>query len=146
MSILVMNRVKDIKGFTLIEIVAVLVIIGVLGVTAVVKFSSTSTISVRAAAEMIQSDIRYTQAEAMNTNSNRSIDFIAGDGSYTVVLAGVPEDRELPSGVTISVGRMFTFNSLGEPTDGGGEAVSVSDGPNTYIITVADFTGNVSIN
>lgn len=129
------------KGFTLIELIAVLVVVGVLVAAATVKFTSTSTISLRAAAEMIQADIRYTQAEAMAINAARSINFVAGNNNYMVG----SEKRDLPSGVTIATGRLFTFDSLGEPTAGGGQSVSVSDGTNTNSITVIDYTGKVDI-
>ena len=129
------------KGFTLIELIAVLVVVGVLVAAATVKFTSTSTISLRAAAEMIQADIRYTQAEAMATNAARSINFVAGNNNYMVG----SETRDLPSGLTIATGRLFTFDSLGEPTAGGGQSVSVSDGTNTNSITVIDYTGKVDI-
>ena len=52
------------SGLTFIEIVVVLGIIGVLAAVATVRFTGTSTISVRASADMIQSDIRYTQIQA----------------------------------------------------------------------------------
>ena len=128
------------RGFTTIELIAVLVVVGVLVTAATVKFTSTSTISLRAAAEMIQADIRYTQAEAMATNADRSINFVAGN-NYMVG----SETRDLPSGVTIVAGRLFTFDSLGEPTAGGGQFVSVSDGTNTNTVTVVDYTGKADI-
>lgn len=130
------------KGFTLIEVIAVLVVVGVLVAAATVKFtSSPSAISVRAVADMIQADIRYTQAEAMATNANKSIDFSAGNNNYMVG----SEKRDLPSGVTIATRRLFTFDSLGEPTAGGGQSVSVSDGTNTNTISVVNYTGKVNI-
>jgi prepilin-type N-terminal cleavage/methylation domain-containing protein len=127
------------RGFTLIEVVTTLIIIGVLVAIATTRFIATSTISVRAAAEMIQADIRYTQEAAMTNNAAQSINFVASASSYVVG----SEIRELPSGVTITVGHLFTFDSLGEPTVGGGQSVSVSDGTNTSIITVVDYTGKV---
>jgi prepilin-type N-terminal cleavage/methylation domain-containing protein len=132
----------NMKGFTLIELIAVLVVIGVLVAAATVKFSSTSTISLRAAAEMIQADIRYTQAEAMATNTNKKIDLSVGNNYYYVGA----ERRDLPSGVYIATGRLFYFDSLGEPTAGGGQFVSVSDGTITNTVSVVNYTGKVSIN
>jgi prepilin-type N-terminal cleavage/methylation domain-containing protein len=130
------------RGFTIIELIAVLAVVGVLVAAATVKFtSSTSAISVRAAAEMIQADIRYTQAAAMATNANQSINFVAGNNNYMVG----SETRDLPSVITIATGRLFTFDSLGEPTAGGGQSVSVSDGTNTNTVTVVDYTGRVDI-
>jgi hypothetical protein len=121
---------------------AILILIGVLAAVATGRFTSTSTISVRGAVEMIQADIRYVQGTAMNKNTTKSINFLSGTTSYMVDT----EVRELPSRVIITVGGLFTFDSLGEPTAGGGQSVSVSDGTNTNTITVVNYTGKVSIN
>ena len=129
-------------GFTLIEVVTILIVIAVLAGVATTKFIGTSTIAVEGAAEMIQADIRYIQQIAMTTHAARSINFVAGSTTYVVD----GETRELPSGVTISAGRQFIFSSLGEPTTGGGQSVSVSDGTNTNTVTVVDYTGKVSMN
>lgn len=137
----VLSTVNDTRGLTLIEVVAILSVIGVLAAVATVRFTSTSTISLRGAAEMIQADIRCTQGAAMAKNTARSIAFISGATSYVVD----SEVRELPSGVIIAVGCVFTFDSLGEPTAGGAQSVSVSGGINTNTITVVDYTGKVSI-
>ncbi len=134
--------VNDTRGLTLIEVMAILIIIGVLAAVATVRFTSTSTISVRGAAEMIQADIRYVQGTAMNKNTTESINFVPGGTTYTVDT----ELRELPSRVIITVGDLFTFDSLGEPTAGGGQSVSLSDGTSTNTITVVNYTGKVSIN
>ncbi len=130
------------RGLTLIEVVAILIIIGVLAAVATIRFTGTSTIYLRGAAEMIQADIRYAQAAAMTKNITKSINFVPGATSYTVD----SEVRELPSRVIITVGDQFTFDSLGEPTAGGGQSVSLSDGTSTNTITVVNYTGKVSIN
>jgi prepilin-type N-terminal cleavage/methylation domain-containing protein len=129
------------RGFTLIEVATILVVLGVLAAVAATRFTGTSTISVRGAAEMIQADIRYTQEKAMTKNAAQSIDFVTDATTYLVD----SDIRELPSGVTITVGRLFTFDSLGEPTTGGGQSVSVSDGTNTSTIIVVDYTGKVNV-
>lgn len=134
--------VNDTRGLTLIEVVAILIIIGVLTAVATISFTGTSTIYLRGAAEMIQADIRYAQAAAMTKNILKSINFVPGATSYTVD----SEVRELPSRVIITAGGLFTFDSLGEPTAGGGQSVSLSDGTNTNTITVVNYTGKVSIN
>ena len=130
------------KGFTLIEVIAALVIVGVLVAAATVKFtSSISAISVRAAAEMIRADIRYAQELAMAEHATKSVFFSSGAGSYTVD----SETLELPSGVTTSNTCTFTFNSLGEPTAGGGGSVSISGDSQSETISVSDYTGKVDI-
>ncbi len=130
------------RGLTLIEVLAILIIIGVLAAVATIRFTGTSTIYLRGAAEMIQADIRYAQAAAMTKNIPKSINFGPGATNYTVD----SEVRELPSRVIITVGGLFTFDSLGEPTAGGGQSVSLSDGTSTNTITVVNYTGKVSIN
>jgi hypothetical protein len=50
----------------------------------------------------------------------------------------------LPSRVSISSGATFTFNSLGEPTAGGGSSVEIQAGSSTKTITVESNTGRVS--
>jgi len=139
-----MNRQLSIvnhEGFTLIEVVTILVVLGILAAVAATRFTGTSTISVRGAAEMIQADIRYAQEAAMAEHTAKSVIFSTGASSYTVD----SENKELPSGVTIGNNFTVTFNSLGEPTAGGGQSVSVSDGTNTQTITVVNYTGKVSI-
>ena len=128
-------------GFTIIELIMVIIIIAVIAVTAVPKFTSRSVVSVGGAADMIQADIRYTQELAMAEHTAKSVTFASGAGSYTVDL----ETRELPSRVTIGNNFTVTFNSLGEPTAGGGGFVTISAGGETGTIKVTKYTGKVSI-
>ena len=144
-----MNRQSSIinhKGFTLIEIVTTLVIIGVLSVIAAVRFTGTSTISVRGAADMIQADIRYAQEVAMAEYMAKSVIFSTGSSAYTFSPAsGMDPLGELPSGVTISNDFTVTFNTLGEPTAGGGGSVSISADGQSKTISVTSYTGKVDI-
>jgi MSHA pilin protein MshC len=134
------------KGFTLIEIVTTLVIIGVLSVIAAVRFTGTSTISARGAADMIQADIRYAQEAAMAKHTAKSVNFSTGSSAYTFSPAsGMDPLGELPLGITISNDFIVTFNTLGEPTAGGGGSVSISADGQIKTVSVANYTGKVSI-
>ena len=132
--------VSDYRGFTIIELMMVVVLIGILAVSVVPKFVDTSAISLVGAAAMVAADIRYTQELAMSTNSSKTIVFTTSNDNYTVDSRNV----DLPSKVSISSGMTFTFNSLGEPTTGGGSSVILSAGAETKTITVEDYTGRVS--
>jgi len=147
-------RIPNSKGMTLVEVIAVLAIIGILAVVVLprIDFGSTSsTASVYGAAYMVASDIRYVQECAMASRVSKSVSFVAGQSFYTFPATipptnGLDPSGRLPSGVTISNNFSVTFNSLGEPSTVGGWSVTVSVGglyPRT--ITVVNYTGKVNI-
>ena len=131
----------DDKGVTLIEIIMIIVLIGIVSISVLPKFISTSTFSLEGASVMIAADIRYTQELAMGSHTSKSIIFNSGDTFYTVDSRTV----NLPSKVSISNNKTFTFNSLGEPTAGGGTSVIVDSGGSTRTITVGSYTGKITV-
>jgi prepilin-type N-terminal cleavage/methylation domain-containing protein len=137
-------------GMTLIEIILVTVIVGILAATLIPRFdfATSSRASVDGAAYMIASDIRYTQEFAMANRVSKSIIFVNGSSTYTFspTSTGMDPSGQLQSlGATISTTVTFTFNSLGEPTTGGGNTVTVSGGGQSRTITVVNYTGKVNI-
>jgi len=130
----------DSRGFTLVELIMVVVLMGILAVSFVPKFVDTSAFSLSGAAAMAVADVRYTQELAMGTHSSKTIVFTTNNGYYTIDSQTV----NLPAKVSISSGATFTFNSLGEPTAGGGSSVTLSAGAETKTITVESYTGRVS--
>lgn len=143
MRVLAQNNfhiVANSGGFTLVELIMVAVLIGILAVSVVPKFVDTSAISLVGGAAMVEADIRYTQELAMSTHSPKTITFTTNDTFYTVN----SQTTNLPSRVSISNGATFTFNSLGEPTTGGGSSVEIQAGSSTKTITVESYTGRVS--
>jgi len=135
-------------GMTLIEVIMVMAIIGILAATVLprIDFGATSSrASVDGAAYMIASDIRYAQECAMATRTSKTITFSLGANSYSFALTpnNLDPTGQLPSGVTTTA-LTLTFNSLGEPTAGGGSSVTVSAGGVTRMITVLQYTGKVS--
>ena len=135
-----LHVVTNCRGFTLIELIMVAVLIGILAVSIVPKFVDTSAISLAGGAAMVEADIRYTQELAMSTHSPKTITFTTNDTFYTAN----SQTMNLPSRVYISNGATFTFNSLGEPTTGGGSSVQITAGGSTKTITVESYTGRVS--
>ena len=133
---------------TLIEIIMVMVIIGILAATVLprIDFGATSSrASVDGAAYMIASDIRYAQEFAMANRVSKSVIFTSVSSVYTFnPTNNLDSSGRLPSGVTIS-DFTVTFNSLGEPTTGGGGSVAISGGGLPKTVSVVNYTGKVNI-
>ena len=141
------GRTPYFKGFTLIELIVVMIIIGILAATVLprIDFTISSTASADGAVYMIASDIRYAQEWAMANRISKSIQFStaapANKYTFSPVSAGMDPSGQL-SGATIGTTVTFTFNSLGEPTTTAGWTVTVPG--STKTITVSNYTGKVS--
>ncbi len=139
------------SGMTFIEIIMVLAIIGILAAVMIPNFDLVS--SPKAAAEgaayLIASDIRYAQEFAMANRVSKTVTFSTSPPGPTVYtftpVSNFDPSGQLPSGVTISNNFTVTFNSLGEPTAGGGGSVAISGGGLTKTVSVVNYTGKVNI-
>jgi type II secretory pathway pseudopilin PulG len=134
---------------TIIEVIVVMMIIGILAAVIVPKLSLptvSSTASVGGAAYLVASDIRYAQEFAMANRVSKSVIFTSGQSIYTFSpTSSLDPTGQLPSGVTTGGNYTITFNSLGEPTTGGGGSVTVTGGGQTRTISVVNYTGKVDI-
>jgi Tfp pilus assembly protein FimT len=133
-----LSTLRSPKGFTAIEAVIIVVILGILTVSAVVSYRLTNQDKATIAADQLIADIQYVQMRAMGIGSQQSISFTNGSGVYTV--AG--EQKNLPGGITVtSPSNILTFNTLGEPTFGTTNQTITLSGPRT--ITIYAITGKV---
>jgi type II secretory pathway pseudopilin PulG len=134
---------------TFLEVIMVLLIIGILAAIVMPKTNigiTSSRTSVDGAAYVIASDIRYAQEFAMANRISKSVNFTSGSSIYTFSpTSGLDPSGRLPSGVTINTDYTITFNSLGEPTTGGGGSVTVTGGGQTRTISVVNYTGKVNV-
>ncbi|MCD4831221.1 MAG: GspH/FimT family protein [Anaerohalosphaeraceae bacterium] len=152
------------KGFTLIEIIIVVVILAIISLVAVPMFSSAASSQVRAAANMIVSDIEYAKSMAITSGVNYSVVFDTTAESYKIVDANsnviahpvrIGSDYEFNfagdsrlsevdiQSVDFDSLSFVKFNYLGSPDDGG--TVTLAAGDYTMVINVENVTGYVSI-
>ena len=143
------------KGFTLIEIVAILVIIGIIATIAVVKMSGTAEVDLASQVEAVKGHLRYAQMRAMNTDSNWGIHFsttsyylFQGTDSSKVIITG--EDgldvdlvaKKSKLRITPPTGNNVTFDKYGSPGDVNVDiATNCSSCSDSGIIRVTKNTG-----
>jgi len=134
------------SGMSLIEVILVMLVIAILMAVVIprVGFDMSPTASVEGAAYMVASDIRYVQECAMATRTSKTITFSGGNSYSFSPSNNLDPSGRLPAGITASV-LVLTFNSLGEPTVGGGGSVTVSGSGGTKTISVSNYTGKVSV-
>lgn len=131
------------KGFTIIELIVVMAVIGILAVIMIPRVISTSTLSAQEAAQMVAADIRKTRDLAMADTAAHSITFTSGSGNYTIDQGtGIAQTVSLPSGVTIGSSTTISFTTSGVPTGTPTRVVSVGG---VTTVTVVANTGRVTV-
>ena len=133
---------KHQRGFTLVELITVMVIVGILAVAVMPRFFEVSTFEDRGSADQVKSLLRFAQKTAIAQHRSISV-AISGDAaspSCTTTLAGtIPElTCQVKSTVTAGPGT-YTFNALGQRT-AGTDCITVSG---SNIIKVEAETGYV---
>ncbi len=157
------------RGFTIIEIVAVLVILGILAATAVSVVGSMSAYQLTSQADTLKGHLRYAQMRAMNTdniwgiafqtanspNSYRIFNNIAGS---TPAFPGTGSDTvTLPAGMTITGiadGGMVAFKTWGSPytnaaatarqaVEGGWRTITLNHGGRSVDVQIRNETGYI---
>ena len=156
------------QGFTLVEVLIVVVIIGIAGAIVVPNMLQGGQLGLQGAVRMVIADAVYAQNEAIAHQANRRIQFDLAnnryhitDGSGTTLnaswKAGADEgenyfvdfdhDQRFQNVQLVAVDFAGTdtleFDALGSPKNGG--TVELSTGTFRYRITVAPFTGQITI-
>ena len=146
------------KGYTLIELVMVISLLGLVAIAVVTISPSPNTSRLQAAAREVQSTIEMAKNYAMTTRTTHGVDFVASGAltvyqSTTATPIANPLDKQdwiltlsnrYPN-ISIQSNYTVEFNSLGSPTTGGGGSVVLTDGTNTKTIAVTANTGKVNV-
>lgn len=152
------------RGFTLIEIVIMVVIIAIAALTAVPMMSSAASMQIRSAANMITADIEYAKSMAISRGQDFSVVFDENTDSYRIedqdsnviphpVKKGFDyaidfqNDSRLNkvdiTNIDFNTTNRVQFNCLGSPDYGG--TISLDADGTTVTITVEPVTGFISV-
>lgn len=148
------------KGFTLIELVVVVVILGIISIYATPKPVSTAELTLPSQAQKLASDILHAQLLAISWGKSLRLSIIPGtNGSYSVscVTSGSSPCNVSPvintSGNSFSVNlqksvvlggtNIVNFNSLGQPS--AAASYTLTSGTSTKTVSVAQLTGFVTV-
>ena len=150
-------------GFTLVELIMVIVVIGIISVYAVMRGAPTATATLPSQTQQLASDIRHTQLLATTWGKSLRFSITAGvNGSYSVscVTAGAAPcnispvidpatgtsfHRTVKNGAELIVASgpaTLDFNSLGQPS--AAASYTLTDGSHPDTIAVAALTGFVT--
>lgn len=149
------------KGFTLIELVLVVALLGVLSVGAIVVVYDAKEANLEVATQKVRSDIEFARSLAMTKKGTTfGVFFDVSENQYTVYEGTVAtpvknpqtlqndlvEDFGAYSGVVLSSSDVILeFDEVGAPTSGGDEPITLTQGARSKIITVSSGTGHVTV-
>lgn len=134
-------------GFTVLEIIAVLVVLGIMAVLTVTRIASTASYTIASEVDTIKIYLRYAQYRALSDNANWGMTFTGN--SCTMQRNGMTAPFNLPnessaihtfaSGITVS-GTNVTFDEWGSPGIAD-TTIMLASGNETKTITISKNTG-----
>ncbi len=167
-----MRETADDRGFTVIELVLVIVVVAIIALAAAPRLASITGLKASATARKLQSDIAYTQNLAMTSNRRHRVVFPSttsyevrdaagalatnpdGDGGFAVTMDpgitlswSLNGDAALNRGVEFdSLGRPYFYDGVTTPsTDLTAGTITVAGGGTPQQdVTVQPQTGRVS--
>jgi len=148
------------RGFTLVEVIIVVVILSIAAMMAIPMMSSAGSVQIRSAADALAADLEYAKSMAISHQQNYGIIFYPDNYEYKVVdqdgvVVPHPVKRGFPYTInfrsdsrlnkvnlesTDFVGNQIYFNYLGSPLLNGGTITLQADG-SRVTITVEPVTG-----
>jgi MSHA pilin protein MshC len=148
---------SELLGFTLIELIMTIIIVGIVAVVAIPRFTNSSVFQARGFADQVQAALRYAQKTAIAQRRNVCAAFtLPAPSTVTLTIANAGgaaspcvQNLDLPTGgntITAPTGIAFaalptdfSFDALGSPSTG--QTINITDVTNG--ITIEAETGYV---
>ncbi|HEU5338380.1 MAG TPA: type II secretion system protein [Sulfuricaulis sp.] len=154
------------RGFTLVELVAIIALLGILAFVAVPRFMNQGAVNVSVMAEQLANDIRYTQSLAMTSGQGNRINLTSATYQITTSSGGpvahpatasaapIPLNNVALSGYNPPLTNNYVaFDGKGIPyTDvatstvlSANATITLSGGGNTRTVVISPQTGRVIV-
>jgi prepilin-type N-terminal cleavage/methylation domain-containing protein len=151
-------------GFTLVEILIVVVILSIASLTAIPMLSNGASMQIRSAANVIASDLEYAKSMAISRGQYYSVIFDKNTESYRIVdkdsnviqnpvklgsqyIINFSTDSRLSkvdiTNVNFNSTNTVRFDYIGSPNNGG--TVTLQAGSNKATINVEPVTGYITV-
>lgn len=131
------------SGFTLVELVMAMVIIGILAAVVAPRFFGSDVFQERGAADQVKAALRYGQKVAIAQRRNVSVQISGGTNpDCGIQLTGGNVNCVISNRVNVApaLPKTVTFNSLGQPVPNAADSITVG----TTNIAIEAETGYVN--
>jgi prepilin-type N-terminal cleavage/methylation domain-containing protein len=158
-------------GYTLIEVLIVVVMLGIAGVLVIPSLGSTHVLRVQSTVRTIVSEINFAQSDALARQQGRAVLFEVPENRYSILEvrgATLNPQTDTIQSTNLNNARAFhdsrlvsasfdgsnalVFDELGGPvagpgssTPGSGGAIVVTGSGSTFTITVEAYTGRITV-
>lgn len=138
------------NGFTIIELVAIIAVIGILMAISLPRLGAIGKSTARTTSRQLVADIRYVRRLAITGAKNHIVRFYPAGGPYDeykffrkdgVLEEQVDEPRQIPEQISCTGTEELTFNPFGYASGSG--LISISADGDQYDVNVVAATGRV---